>query len=441
MKKKSRINDLTTVGFALFAMFFGAGNLIFPPYLGVISGPLWWLSFAMFFLADFGLGLVAVIGMIRLDGRVDLAMEPLGRIPAVALATTIIVCIGPAIAIPRTAATTYELGLLPLFGMESGKLSLAVFSVIFFSAALALSIQPGRVIDVIGKFLTPILLAALLVLISKGVLFPEAPVGETLTDSPVRDGIYNGYQTLDMVGSVFLSTMLLNAFRRKGYEGTGTISKMALRSAILSAALLFLVYGGLAYLGAGTGSLFSAQVMDGSLNQAGLTVRITEAVLGRGGIAVLAIVVSSACMTTAVGLISAASQYFEKLLKGKVSYRKIVVIICIAAAGICNLGLSQIISVALPALMLLYPVTILMILTIFLREKVKSVIPYRLAAAVTFLMSFLDMMGSTFGVKAFARFTAAMPFSSYGLCWFVPAAAAFAAGMAASFLIKDGKIL
>ena len=101
-------------------------------------------------------------------------------------------------------------------------------------------------IDVIGKFLTPILLAALLVLIGKGVLFPEAPVGETLTDSPVRDGIYNGYQTLDMVGSVFLSTMLLNAFRRKGYEGTGTISKIALRSAILSAALLFLVYGGLA---------------------------------------------------------------------------------------------------------------------------------------------------------------------------------------------------
>ena len=144
MKKQSYLKDLLTVGFALFAMFFGAGNLIFPPHLGLYCGGQWWLGFLIYFLADVGLGFLAVLALVKLDGRVDMVAEPLGRGPSVALSTAVISVLGPLLVIPRTAATTYELGVIPLFGIESSRVSLVILSVVFYAIVILLTIRPGK---------------------------------------------------------------------------------------------------------------------------------------------------------------------------------------------------------------------------------------------------------------------------------------------------------
>ena len=190
MKKQSYLKDLLTVGFALFAMFFGAGNLIFPPHLGLYCGGQWWLGFLIYFLADVGLGFLAVLALVKLDGRVDMVAEPLGRGPSVALSTAVISVLGPLLVIPRTAATTYELGVIPLFGIESSRVSLVILSVVFYAIVILLTIRPGKVVDIVGKILTPILLVSLLVLIIKGAVDPEAAVGPVLTESVFQEGLY-----------------------------------------------------------------------------------------------------------------------------------------------------------------------------------------------------------------------------------------------------------
>lgn len=421
-----RKKDIFVIGFALFAMFFGAGNLIFPPDLGIRCGESWVSGFLFYYLADLGLGVIAVMAMVILGGRVEQIAEPLGMIPSTIIATAIILCIGPGLAIPRTAATTYELGIVPLFGISQGKVSLAVLSAVFFLAVLVLAIRPNKVVDIIGNILTPVLLISLLVLILKGILSPAGNVGDRIAENVVKEGILNGYQTLDMLAAIFFSVLMLNSIVGKGYNTRPVVKRLSFAAAMLASALLFVVYGGLAYLGASSGSLWKDAVADGELNQAVLLINITYAILGRPGIAILAIVVTCACLTTSIGLVSAAAEYFEGLLKEKLSYKQLVCIICVYSAITCNLGLTRIISISAPILNLLYPVTILMVVTAFMRKQISSVIPYRAAAFVTFIISIIEVGAGTFGIEIFDVLDRKLPFHAYGFSWLVPASVTFA---------------
>ena len=169
MKKTNK--DVIILGFALFAMFFGAGNLIFPPFLGVVSGSNWLTGFGGFILADVGLALLAIISAAKCNGEVDKVLSRSGKKLGIILGSSIMICLGPLLAIPRTAATTFEMGIEPLFNGFSPVL----FSIIFFTITFILTIKPSKVVDIIGQFLTPALLVALGVLIVKGIL---SPLGE-----------------------------------------------------------------------------------------------------------------------------------------------------------------------------------------------------------------------------------------------------------------------
>lgn len=426
--KRGSLKDIIVIGGALFAMFFGAGNLIFPPALGLQCGSLWWLGFLFYFLADLGIGVVAIIAMGRLDGRVGRVTEPLGRIPSALISVLIIIAIGPGLAIPRTAATTYELGIVPLLGIPEAPLSRALVSAVFFALVLLLALRSGKVVDLVGKILTPLLLITLLFLIIKGAALP---VG--LNDAPpvsqvIRDGVFNGYQTLDMLGAIFFSVLIINSIREKGYSDGRSLSRISLSSSLVAAAMIFLVYGGLAYLGAGAGSAYYDAYHSGAINQAGLLAATIRDVLGRAGLTVQALVVSSACLTTAVGLTSSAAEFFCDLTKGRLPYKGTVAAICLISALTCNVGLSRIISISAPILMILYPLTILMVVTVFLRNKVTDVLPYRLSAAVTLIFSIFEVMGDTLGLTGIKAFIASLPLSSFGFSWLIPAALAFALG-------------
>lgn len=422
--------DSIVLGLALFAMFFGAGNLLFPTDIGVQAGTKWLTGYLFYFLADAGLAILAVIAMVRVDGDFNRATGVIGKIPSAAVNTAVILCIGPVLAIPRTAATTYEMGVAPVTGLDPvGKVPLAVFSVIFFVIVLLLSIRPNKVVDIIGKILTPVLVLSLVLLILVGIIMPKAAPAAPVTTNVARDGILNGYQTMDLLAAMFFSVIIINGASQKGYATRKSKTGITVKASIIAGILLFAVYGGLAYIGASTGSLWQTGVLDGTVNQAALLIYITEALLGKPGVIILGIVVACACLTTAIGLTSAAAEYFRDLSKGKLKYEYVVIAVCIISALMCNLGVTEIINIAAPVLTVIYPLSVFLVFSVFLHGKVKNVNAYIGAAAVTFAISLITVIYDLTGAQSIAWVHNALPLDSYGFNWAAPCVAAFLIGM------------
>ena len=319
--------DIIIVGFALFAMFFGAGNLLFPPFLGLITGNSWLNGFTGFILADVGLSLLAILAIAKCDGEVGKIFSRAGHKLSIALGCAIMICIGPLLAIPRTAATTFEMGVQPIF---SGFSSI-IFSIIFFGVTLLLTIRPSKVVDIIGSYLTPALLIALLALIGMGVFNPLGSIEPATIDGVFSEGIFQGYQTLDALGAVSLSAVIFTTIANKGYTKKEEKINITFKAGLIAAAGLFLVYGGLTYLGATVSTMF-----DSNVSQAGLIVSITEMLLGFPGKVILGIIVTLACLTTAIGLTSATGQYFSKLSNNKIKYETIVIVVCLFSLVVSN---------------------------------------------------------------------------------------------------------
>lgn len=216
MNNEIRTRDLFIIGFALFAMFFGAGNLIFPPYLGLISGPQWWVGFLGFTITDAGLGLLAIIALSKYDGNLNVLASRVNKTFAIIISTAIILCIGPFLATPRTAATTYEIGILPIFGESVNRY---LFSVVFFIIACLLSIRPSKVVDIVGKFLTPSLILCMAALIIKGIVSPIGEIANTtMIDNVLEKGITDGYQTMDAIAGCMFALVVLNAVKTRNYS-------------------------------------------------------------------------------------------------------------------------------------------------------------------------------------------------------------------------------
>lgn len=427
-KKKGSVGDLITVGFALFAMFFGAGNLIFPPELGVKAGPDWWIGVLCFILADAGIALVALFSLIKYDGNIEKITGTIGVIPGTIVNTIMILCIGVLVATPRTAATTFEVGFLPITGMENSKLVLAIFSVVFFAIVLALTIKPNKVVDIVGKILTPVLLVTLAIIIIMGFVAPASDIQPAMVDTTVKDGIYNGYQTLDGMAALFFGMIIISSIKDKGYTEKKAVSGMTAKAGVLAAILLVLVYGGLGYLGASTGQLWHSDVAAGAINQAGLLTNIAEELVGRPGVIILGVIVGFACLTTAIGLTSAVADFFSGLSKGKLSYSKAVIICVILCTLICNLGLSKIVAFAAPILGLVYPPIIaLFVLSYFSKNALKRNV-YVCTALFAFIQSAILTICDTFGVEGL-NFIHKLPLDTYGFGWIIPAIVGLIVGL------------
>lgn len=436
LQKKSA-SDFVFIGLALFAMFFGAGNLIFPPDIGVRSGPDWFIGFLCFFIADAGLAVIGMLSMVRANGRIENVTGVIGKIPSTILATAVILCIGPGIAIPRTATVTFDLGVAPVFGLAGSKLALPIFSAIFFLIVLALTIRPSKVVDIVGKFLTPVLVIALLAMIIIGFVAPKGQIQSPIPGTEtVKYGILNGYQTMDGMASLFFAIIVITAVFAKGYTSKSESTSMTLKASGVAGILLFIVYGGLAYLGATTGSLWKHLIdvpaENGGINQAGLVINITNALLGKAGVIILGIVVALACLTTAIGLTSATAEYFNKLSKGKLKYSHLVIAVCVFSAFICNLGLSMILAIAVPILTVVYPVVVLLLVVTIFRKVINKQWAYKLSAIVSLIVSLITIIcdkttGSTHDSLMWIH--TKLPLDAYGFNWLIPALVALVIGM------------
>lgn len=415
MNNEIRMKDLFVIGFALFAMFFGAGNLIFPPYLGLISGSHWWVGFLGFTITDAGLGLLAIIALSKYDGNLNILASRVNKTFAIIISTAIILCIGPFLATPRTAATTYEIGILPIFGESVNRY---LFSIIFFIIAFLLSVRPSKVVDIVGKFLTPSLLVCMTVLIIKGIVSPIGEISNTaMIDNVLEKGITDGYQTMDAIAGCMFALVVLNAVKTRNYSSQSLEIKATIYSGIIAAVCLAFIYGGLLYLGAQTSSL---GIYDVNTDNTQLLVDITNKVLGGTGVYILAIITALACLTTAIGLISAAGNFFSDMSKGKVSYELVVVLCSIVSCAISMLGVSQIIKISAPILQILYPCAMTIVLIGLFNEKIKDDIVFKIPAIVSLVFGFLYVLQGNEALSGLNGFLNGIPLAKFGLGWLVP---------------------
>lgn len=395
--------DCVVIGAALFAMFFGAGNMIFPPYLGLQAGVKWFAAFLGYYIADVGLAVVAMLALIRTGGSEGL-LRPLGRVWSTGLMAAIMLCLGPLISIPRTAATTFELSIQPLWRAAD----LNIFCGIFFLLVFVLSVNESAVVDIVGKILTPVLFASLLFLIVKGIVFPLGEVTAAPAHNKiVASGISAGYQTMDVLASIVFGGLILNSAAQKGYTQPKRQAAAAIGASLVAGFGLLLVYVGLTYLGAMGQALPNTR-----LTRIELLVALVQEILpGSVGMIFFGVIAALACLTTAIALTSAAGRYFAQLSRGRISYKLMVASICAFSAGVSGVGVERLVELASPILGIVYPPVLALVLLSFM-GRADGCWFYRLPAAAAMVVGLLE----TLALPAVSL----LPLASLGLAWVFP---------------------
>lgn len=405
--------DVLLTGFALFAMLFGAGNLIFPPVVGYTVGNEWASAAAGFFITGIGFPLLAIISAAFAGDKLDNFAEKVSPKFSKIFNIILILAIGPLLALPRTGATAFEMAIAPHLTGNTHMIKYS-FLIIYFIISLIFSLKSNKVIDRVGKILTPILLVVLTIIIYKGISDPlGAPVASTVKDS-FRYGFLNGYQTMDTLGAVVFSGIILKAIR----QGRALTKKQELsfltKSSLIALFALTLVYGGLLFIGA---------TSSGILANNGTTKLLSDIIfklLGKAGIVFLGICVAGACLTTAVGLTATVADYFSSLLK--VSYEKIAVLTTIVSFIFASFGVDIIIKVSAPVLVFLYPIAIVLIALNFLKSKLHNNMTYIGAVTGAGLVGFIEMLDAiNIKIKVLNTLYNYLPLHSFGLSWLLPA--------------------
>ena len=407
--KKLGIDSLV-VGFALFAMFFGAGNIIFPPYVGLAAGPEWFGAYLCYYIADVGLALVAIFAMLHANciDKVEGIMFRLGNVPSKLMMGAVVICLGPLLAVPRTCATTFSMAVAPIAGTEALWLQVA-FSIVFFAATLAFSIKESALVDIVGKILTPLLVLGLLGMIAVGAVSPIGPISDApKLDKVIWMGISSGYQTLDVMAAMVFGLIVVNALKAKGYTSAKLKFVSVSLASIVAGVFLLIVYGGLCYLGATVSTLYPEDIDKGRL-----VVTIAEHLFGSVGSGLLGLIVGLACLTTAVALVGAAGTFFSTVTNGRWSYKAVVTVVCVFSAFVANWGLSNIIALAGPILTFLYPGALVVVVLSLFDSRIENDNIFRFAVAGALAVSFCEVMGFAF--------ITSLPLHEEGFGWVLPA--------------------
>lgn len=417
MNQSLKITDILALGFMLFAFFLGAGNIIFPPIAGQFAGDNVFPAMMGFLATAVGLPLATIIAIAVAGGSWDHLTEHLPKRAAVVMAVLIFVIIGPAFAAPRTGLVAYEMAIKP-FLADAAQMQLTMFSILFFAVAVFFAWSQGKLIDVIGKVLTPALFIGLIVLAGAVFIDPQGEIlaaqGEYLTH-PLQKGFLEGYNTMDTFGALMFGVLIVDALRQKGITSQKATSKYLISAACIAAVGLAFVYISLFYLGA-----TSSAVAAGADNGGVVLSLYVQALFGPYGQVVLSVIVLLACLTTAIGLISACSDYFSSLTP--LSYKQWVVINGVACAVVANVGLAQLIALSVPVLFALYPVAIALIALTFMRNKLANpAMAYRVVIIVALLFALIDA-AKVAGLDMSAL--SMLPLFDVGMGWLLPTAAA-----------------
>ncbi|MBT2667471.1 branched-chain amino acid transport system II carrier protein [Bacillus sp. ISL-4] len=422
MTQKAPLSFIIVTGLMLFALFFGAGNLIFPAMLGQSAGTNLWSASLGFIITGVGLPFITILAF-GFSGKNDVQSLAGRAHPLFGIIFTVVLylTLGPLFALPRTGSVSYEIGIKPFLSNDVGFLPLLIFTIIYFGIACLLSINPSKMLDIVGKILTPLLLIFIGILIVVAIINPmgeiQAPSADYSDNSFFR-GFKEGYLTMDTLAGFAFGIIVINAIKDKGITSRKEVLGFCMKAGLIAATLLVIVYTSLTYVGA-----TSVEKLGQLGNGGDVLAQASNHFFGSAGAVLLGLIVIAACLTTSIGLITACAAYFNKILPA-VSYKSYVVIFSVFSAAVANVGLTKLISITVPVLTALYPVAIVLIVLTFFHSlfKGKSEV-YLGSLLLTAIISIMDGIVAS-GIKMDAvsdLFTQYLPLYSVGVGWVIPA--------------------
>lgn len=412
----NKTKETFVFGFALFAGFFGAGNLILPPLLGFKSGLDWWLVTLGFLISTTIIPLLAILAHARLQGTLFDFGKKVSPIFSL-IFCFILIAITIALPSPRTAAVTHEMAIEPFFGTSP-----LLTSVIYFVLVFVFVMNRNQVLNILGKYLTPIIVLILLAIIIIGVLSPVGEMNASSFESPIISGLLEGYQTYDaMAGLIMGGVVLVSINNSKNKMTFNDKKRMIAKSGLIAMVGLLIIYSGLIAIGA----FYSGQ-FDESISRTDLLSGLSVKTLGNIGSTFLSILIAIACFTTAVAIVVSVSDFFKAYFKTfKNAYLITAIICCVVGIGVGQMDVKYIIDIALPALMFAYPLCIVLILLNVIPEKFASELVFKLVVFITFVFSIPDFLGIILPVMNLEPIKEIIPLANQNLGWVLPAMVAF----------------
>ena len=411
----NKTKEIWIAGFALFSLFFGAGNLILPPTLGVKSGADWWIVVLGFILTAIVIPIFAIFAHARLQGTLydfGKKVSPLFSTIFCFLIYSIAVTIPSA----RTAAVTHEMAIQPFFDTPP-----ILTSIIYFSLVFIFAVNRSKIISLIGKFLTPIIVLILLIIIAIASFTSTGTVNPSTFKNPFVDGILEGYQTFDAIAGVVVGAVIVISLHLRGHTTFEAKKELVTKAGIISGVGLLLIYGGLIL----SGSLFSSTFAENASRIEVLSGLSTQT-LGNFGTTFLSILVALACFTTAVGIVTGTSDYIKGICNdSKTAYIITATTCSLIGIVVGSYNVGFIIDVAVPALMFVYPITIMLILLNVVPEKYASKLVFRGVVIVTFIFSIPDFLGFIIPRENLTGVKSLIPLAEHSLGWVLPALLVF----------------
>lgn len=429
MKKLSKRVQLL-LGFTLFSMFFGAGNLIFPPGVGAQAGNLTWLAMAGMAVSAVGLPVLGVVA-VALSGGLDTLGDRVHPLFSRVFTIVAYLAIGPCLAIPRTASTSFEMAVPPFVGADApiGMLQI-LYSLVFFALALVVALRPEKLTDRLGKIMCPILLLLIVVTFIGSLVDPLEGYGaaqsELYAAAPVARGFLDGYQTMDTIAALVFGIIIALNIRARGVEEDSDVVRYTVRAGWMAGVLLLVVYAMLAHIGALSGGAFP-----GATNGAEVLTNLVPALFGTPGSVLLAAIFVIACFNVCVGLISSCAEYFNMICP-KLSYRTWAILFAAVSMLIANAGLDLILSLSVPVLSIIYPVAIALIALALLHRWVgRRPLVYPVTVLFTGVASILYTLRDLKVLPAvLSDLLGALPLAAQGLGWLLPALVGMVVGLA-----------
>lgn len=422
------------VGFMLFAIFFGAGNLIFPPNLGFASGQFFWPAIVGFILTGVGLPLLGIIvGSLDESGYKGV-LHRINPVFGILFLSAVYLTIGPLFAIPRTGATSYEMAVLPFLKAPSA-MSLLIFTIIFFGITLWLAINPSKMVDRVGAILTPLLLISIIALVVVSIfsLFGTSPVKEqadvyTNLNTSFFSGFTSGYQTMDAIAAIAFSVIVINAIKDKGITKETGLFKQTVLAGIIAAIALGFIYLTLGWIGSHY-HLSAAQLSEIKKNELDLGTYILTHVahdtFGTFGKLLIGIIVSLACLTTSTGLVVAVSEYFNEIFP-KISYKTYAITFTLFSFILANQGLKAVIEKSIPVLLILYPIAMTLVLIMLVAKFVPTpLLAFQIPIILVTIVSVLSVLSSQFKILPFMN---ALPLKAQSMEWLIFAVVGYIIG-------------
>ena len=437
---KKFMQDNLAIGLMLFALFLGAGNIIFPPELGQKSGEEIFWALAGFLTTGVGLPLLAIVAIAKSGGDLLFISQRINPMFGLIFTSIVYLSIGPLFAWPRTATVSYEIAVVPYLSdaMAASPWPLIMMTIVFFALTLFIAMNPTKIVDIVGKILTPLLLIVIVLLTAKAILTPMGGLNEpsgNYIENPFTEGFVQGYFTMDMLAGLVFGLVVIQALKARGIKEPKKIVSSTIYAGIIAAIGLAFVYVSLGFIGAT--STDTIGFIEGSGTGSAIIAAVAQELYGSAGQVILSAIILLACLTTSVGLATANAQFFNKVYP-KFSYKTYLIVFSLFSGVVANFGLSTLLSITLPVLMLLYPLA-MVIIFLSLAHNTFGGRPavYIGALLLTLLVSINDgLVAAGIEIEAYQNVLNALPLQGQGLGWLVPAIVGAIIGYIVSSMTK-----